>query len=78
MTDRNEWVQFAACATAWPDAFFPDQGDPVNAAKRVCESCPVRRICLQEALDNDEEYGVWGGLSAHQRKQLRATNGAPA
>jgi WhiB family redox-sensing transcriptional regulator len=31
--------------------------------------CPVRQDCLEAALVRDESYGVWGGLSARERKR---------
>jgi len=41
------------------------------AAKRVCDSCPVRRQCATHALTVGEEYGVWGGFSENDRSLLR-------
>lgn len=41
------------------------------AAKRVCETCPVRRQCATHALTVGEEYGVWGGYSESDRAVLR-------
>jgi WhiB family redox-sensing transcriptional regulator len=62
-------------------AFFsPDvKGEPPNVrmqrlvrAKRVCARCPVRELCRSYALENEEEFGVWGGLSEIERKHLIA------
>lgn len=33
--------------------------------------CPVRDKCLEYACINNESYGVWGGMTAEQRHQLR-------
>jgi len=41
------------------------------AAKRVCDTCPVRRQCATHALAVGEEYGVWGGFSENDRSLLR-------
>jgi len=41
------------------------------AAKRVCDTCPVRRQCATHALGVGEEYGVWGGFSENDRSLLR-------
>jgi len=41
------------------------------AAKRVCESCPVRPQCATHALTVGEEYGVWGGFTETERVLLR-------
>ena len=37
-------------------------------AKSYCEACPVKKECLQFALDNKEEYGIWGGMTTRERK----------
>jgi WhiB family redox-sensing transcriptional regulator len=36
----------------------------------LCEDCPVRRECLAEALDNNMEWGVWGGMTERERRAL--------
>jgi WhiB family redox-sensing transcriptional regulator len=64
------WQARGLCAQTDPEAFFPEPGAPNWRAKRVCRSCPVRRECLSFAVDNGEEYGIWGGLSAHERRQV--------
>ncbi len=69
----GEWVDRARCAETDPEAFFPLKGESPREAKRVCMTCEVRPQCLRYALDNDERYGVWGGLSYTQRRQLQRT-----
>lgn len=71
----------ARCAPA-PDAtpedvralhalFFGDTQKAQNAAKALCWECPVRVECLRGAIERREPDGVWGGLTAKERKQLR-------
>jgi WhiB family redox-sensing transcriptional regulator len=36
----------------------------------VCKACPVRTECLSEALDNEIEWGVWGGMTERERRAL--------
>lgn len=36
----------------------------------MCRGCPVRLECLADALDNEVEFGVWGGLTERQRRAL--------
>ncbi|KHL15152.1 UNVERIFIED_CONTAM: hypothetical protein LK11_22990 [Mumia flava] len=51
------------------DALFV-RGAEQNRAKQVCRGCPVRSECLAEALDNDIEWGVWGGMTERERRAL--------
>jgi WhiB family redox-sensing transcriptional regulator len=41
-----------------------------RAAKEVCQRCPVRLACLDDALTYREPSGVWGGLTSKQRQRL--------
>ena len=66
----GDWRLRALCAQTEPEAFFPDKGGTTRPAKAVCMACPVRAECLQEALDNEEPFGVWGGLSERERRKL--------
>jgi WhiB family transcriptional regulator, redox-sensing transcriptional regulator len=65
------WRELALCAQADPEAWFPDKGESSKPAKRVCASCPVRVPCLDYALSRGERFGVWGGLSERERRDLR-------
>jgi len=37
------------------------------AAKEICAGCPVASSCLDDAIENDEPDGVWGGLDPIER-----------
>lgn len=67
-----EWIERGACAEVDPALFFPEVGDlgAKKKAKRVCKGCDVATECLTYALDNDEEYGVWGGTTPTERHRL--------
>lgn len=65
------WQTDALCAQTDPEAFFPEKGGSTRDAKRICTSCDVRAQCLQYALENDERFGIWGGLSERERRKLR-------
>jgi WhiB family redox-sensing transcriptional regulator len=69
--DRQPWMAEGVCGSTDPEAFFPDKGGSTRIAKRICIGCPVVAECLQYALDNDERFGVWGGYSERERRQLR-------
>ncbi len=65
----EDWAPRAACKTALPDELFV-RGAEQNKAKQVCSSCVVRTECLAEALDNQIEWGVWGGMTERERRAL--------
>lgn len=65
----NEWAQRGICRTSDPDLLFV-QGAAQNRAKAVCMGCPVRTECLADALDNEIEFGVWGGMTERERRAL--------
>lgn len=84
MTAGWGWRARAACAdVSDPEVFFPvAESGPVllaqvAAAKAVCARCPVREECLRWALDG-LVAGVAGGLTADERRELRAVRGATA
>lgn len=65
------WQERALCAQTDPEAFFPEKGGSTREAKRVCTSCEVRAECLEYALEHDERFGIWGGLSERERRKLK-------
>ena len=65
----EDWAPAAACRESQPDALFV-RGAEQNKAKLVCKGCPVRTECLAEALDNQIEWGVWGGMTERERRAL--------
>ena len=65
------WQERALCAQTDPEAFFPEKGGSTREAKKVCVSCDVRSECLEYALENDERFGIWGGLSERERRKLK-------
>jgi hypothetical protein len=62
----------AICAQTDPEAFFPERGRSSAQAKAVCAKCDVIAECLKYALEHDERFGIWGGLSEHERRRIRA------
>ncbi len=65
----EDWAAEAACRQQAPDLLFV-QGAKQNQAKQLCSACPVRTECLAEALDNQVEWGVWGGMTERERRAL--------
>jgi WhiB family redox-sensing transcriptional regulator len=70
------WQNRAECRDTDPELFFPvgNTGPAVyqiEEAKRVCMKCEVREQCLEWALDNSLDHGVWGGMSEDERRALK-------
>lgn len=72
----GEWVDEALCAQSDPEQWFPEKGESTRAAKAVCAMCPAIAACLETALENDEQHGVWGGLSPQERRELKRQKNA--
>ena len=64
-----EWSRSAACRDTDPDLLFV-QGAAQNRVKVICAGCSVRTECLADALDNEIEFGVWGGMTERERRAL--------
>jgi WhiB family transcriptional regulator, redox-sensing transcriptional regulator len=62
-------TQAGKCRDESPDTFFPTDGS-IQAAKDICALCDIRVVCLEYALTNRIDYGVWGGTSQTKRKQI--------
>lgn len=75
LTDlMDDLVGIPGCAND-PDAYFVDgvgtQGiETVRMAKAMCKECPIRLQCLEFAMKHPQQ-GIWGGLSARERRQLK-------
>lgn len=65
---EQSWVELAKCRGA-EDDLFPE-GKQQKRAAAICMGCPVRQECLIEALDNQLEWGIWGGLTERERRAL--------
>jgi WhiB family redox-sensing transcriptional regulator len=69
--DELSWQERALCAQTDPEAFFPEKGGSTRDAKKVCVGCEVRSECLEYALQHDERFGIWGGLSERERRKFK-------
>ena len=81
MSSDSEWEKEAKCLGSDSDRFFPERNKQLYRftaaqAKAVCfgkdgrPECPVRAECLADAIDRDERFGIWGGLSHRERNAL--------
>jgi WhiB family redox-sensing transcriptional regulator len=76
MLRYDDWREHAACRDEDPELFFPlsEMGPgarQADEAKAVCARCPVREQCLEYALDNGLDHGIFGGLTESERRRLR-------
>jgi WhiB family redox-sensing transcriptional regulator len=65
------WRAKGRCRGVDPAIFYPeDDEDPAEEAKAICADCGVREVCLEYAIAAREKAGVWGGLTARERRRL--------
>jgi WhiB family redox-sensing transcriptional regulator len=69
---RPAWQARGRCRSdPGPDPFFPGRGQSHEEAQACCTGCEVRSECLEYALDNGINHGVWGGTSEAERQRIR-------
>lgn len=49
------------CQSTDADLWFAERSAEIERAQALCGLCPLRKECLQGALDRAEPWGVWGG-----------------
>lgn len=74
--DQIDWEQ-AACLGMYTDLFYSVEEERsthayyyINAVRMTCARCPLWEACLTYAFNN-ENYGVWGGLTSLERASFR-------
>jgi WhiB family transcriptional regulator, redox-sensing transcriptional regulator len=76
----DDWQVKASCRGPQASVFFPptqferkdEKLEREAMAKAICQTCPVRRPCLDYAIEIREPHGIWGGLNEVERKHLVA------
>ena len=75
---RPDWQKKAKCRGTMADGsgynFFPVKGESKFVsmeAQEFCRSCSVKKDCLNYALDNNLNDGIWGGLTYRKRLLLK-------
>ena len=66
----SSWMARGACRAYPPNTFFPSDGVGVDRARKICATCPVSAPCLEYALENHIDHGVWGGCSERERRRI--------
>lgn len=75
------WKRDAACKDTDPELFFPvgTTGGAlvqIEEAKVVCDQCAVRDACLEFAIETNQDWGIWGGTSEDERRDIRRRRAA--
>src|SRR3954447_26975552 len=47
------------CRIEDPELWFAESPAGVEYAKALCQDCPARALCLDEAVERREPWGVW-------------------
>jgi WhiB family redox-sensing transcriptional regulator len=71
--ENYRWQELGACRKQDPELFFlpensrmSDKNRRLSMAKKVCGTCPVIEDCLKFAIETEQKFGVWGGLSEEE------------
>jgi WhiB family redox-sensing transcriptional regulator len=74
----KDWRHDSTCRNEDPELFFPTGRSgsvtydvQVIQAKAVCGRCPVVTACLEWALTNSRDDGIWGGMDPTERRTLK-------
>jgi WhiB family redox-sensing transcriptional regulator len=66
----TSWMATGKCKEMAPSTFFPSDGVGVEVARKICADCPVKSPCLEYAMANHIDHGVWGGTSERERRRI--------
>jgi WhiB family redox-sensing transcriptional regulator len=65
------WMRDAACRASDTSLFYPAAESDSGPAVAICAECPVRALCLDEAVRRPELFGIWGGTTESERRIMR-------
>jgi WhiB family redox-sensing transcriptional regulator len=75
------WRDQAVCRDLEPalvgELFFPLRGSAIPPrAFELCDQCPVAQECLDFALTERIQHGIWGGTTGRERRRIRSARRA--
>lgn len=83
---RRLAIDYQVICQQAPNIWDGESVEDVRLAKKGCNGqpavgkrqkkippCPIKNLCLQTALTTQSHYGVWGGVSAQERKAKRVS-----
>src|SRR6478735_133761 len=68
--DMDQWHHAALCRTGPADWWLSDEPADCIRGIEVCQSCPVRRLCLASALVFGDQWTIYGGTTPPERRAL--------
>lgn len=78
--EYHSWDEVTPCQED-PGPFYPGYSDNYEEdvwpeevqehAKKLCKTCPTRSRCLDYAIANGDEHGIWGGRTHDERRKTR-------
>lgn len=72
----DPWRDEAVCRDFdRPEIFFSLKGPDKKEAKAMCARCPVRRQCLEDALEKQDRFGIFGGVDHYELRRAMQING---
>lgn len=72
LAQRPAWMRDALCREpAYAGVEFFPEGSDIGPAQAVCGRCLVADECRRYADAITSTYGIWGGLSASERRRAR-------
>lgn len=71
--DRPDWFKDGNCRGLTHVMFDWETTRRNDRARKLCHECDVQAQCLAYALTTltVDDFGVWGGLTPDERKQVR-------
>lgn len=79
---EHDWERVARCRSASAIFFGPNHFEPKAdrlareaRAKSICMECPALTPCRKASLENEELFGVWGGMTEQERRDHMLARG---
>lgn len=84
MPRDDSWQLRARCRDNFSHLFFPsstferkdERETRERRAQAICRVCVVQQECLDYALSIKEPYGIWGGHTEVERREMIAAGQA--
>lgn len=81
---RRLAIEYQVICQQAPNIWDADTPEDAKVAKMGCNGqvktlkgekrippCPIKNLCLETAIATQSFHGVWGGLAAQERRNLR-------